>query len=449
MSAVLDAVDGGRGVLVPGVSIAFPGGTMRFSSASFSSVSGSHYTGKVLNWGAINYQRSDRGGQLAAVETRVTVDDTDRSIARVYAGASAGSVRGVAATIYLMTPDVASASSMVIFTGVVTKVSFPSPFVAEITMRTNDDQLQRKSPRGGWALTRQNWPNAEPENYGKMAPIIYGTHDSSKFQTSPGLIPTLLVDKIAYRYLVSAGRMKSITRVFVDGASISSGLYTTEYLTRNGRIYTVIKFDSAADATTAGVADADGVSLPDVEVTCDLVGYETVGDGSGTVISGPLGQWAHWISNFVLGDYASGAWAANSSLIDSTSLTAAETRLTDIGAIGAHYVADPLTGIEITAKICQTYKLRVWWNYAGKIAVAKDDPHVESPYGGTRWRYYRDETGPFAFRDDDFQRKTRTVARSAYSASQESYLQTLEVVADAGATTELQDFMDMPWSAAN
>ena len=432
MSAVLDAVAGGRGVLIPGVSIAFPGGTMRFASASISSVTGSHYTGRVLNWGAINYQRSDRGGQLAAVETRVTVDDTDRSIARVYAGASAGSVRGVAATIYLMTPDVASASWMTIFTGVVTKVSFPSPFVAEITLRTQDDQLQRKSPRGGWALTRQNWPNAEPENYGKMAPINYGTADSSKFQTTPALIPTYKIDGVTFRYLVCAGKAKSITRVFVDGVATPTG-WTTEYVTRNGRIYTCLNF-----TTDQG----------DAEVTCDLVGFEAVGDGSGAVISNPATQWAHWISNFVLGDYTSGAWAANSSLIDSTSLTTAETRLTRIGATGSHYVADPLTGIEITARLCQTYKLRAWWNYAGKIVIAKDDPHVSNPYGGTRWRYYRDETGPFAFRDDDFQRKTRTVARSAYSASQQSYLQTLEVVADT-ATTELQDFLDMPWSATH
>lgn len=433
MSAVLDAVDGGRGVLVPGVSIAFPGGTMRFASASFSSVTGSHYTGKVLNWGAINCQRSDRGGQLSAVETRVLVDDTDRSVARVHAGASAGSVRGVAATIYLMTPDVASASSMVIFTGVVTKVSFPSPFVAEITMRTNDDQLQRKSPRGGWALNRQNWPNADPQVYGKVAPITYGTHDSSKFQTTPGLIPTLLVDKVTFRYLVCAGKAKSITRVFVAGVATPTG-WTTEYVTRNGRIYTCLNF-------TADQGDA--------EVTCDLVGFEDVGDGSGAVISGPATQWAHWISNFVLGDYTSGAWAAHNALIDSTALSTLETRLVGIGATGAHYVADPLTGIEITARFCNTFKLRAWWTYAGKIAVAKDDPHVSDVYGGTRWRYYRDETAPFSFRDDDFQRKTRTVARSAYSASQGSYLQTLEVVGDAGATTELQDFQDMPWSAAS
>lgn len=437
MSAFIDAISGGRGRVIPGLSVAFPGGTMRFASASMSSISTSHYTGKVLNWGQINYQRSERGGQLSAVETRVQVDDADRSIARVYAGASSGSVRGSAATIYLMSPDVASSSWMTIFTGVVTKVSFPSPFVAEITLRTNDDQLQRKSPRGGWALTRQNWPNADPENYGKMAPIIYGVHDSSKFQTTPGLIPTLLIDKITFRYLVCAGKAKSITRVFVDGVATPTG-WTTEYVTRNGRIYTCLNF-----TTDQGEAD----------VTCDLVGYEHIGDGSGNVIAspnyGPATQWAHWISNFVLGDYMTGAWAAHNSIIDSTALSALETRLMGIGADGAHYVADPLTGIEITARFCNTFKLRAWWTYAGKIAIAKDDPHVSDVYGGERWRWYRDEAGPFAFRDNDFERKTRTVARAAYSASQGSYLQTLEVVADAGATTELQDFQDMPWSAAS
>ena len=429
MSAVIVAVAGGRGLLVPGITVAFPGETLRMASAPYSSVTGLHYKPKVLSFGAISYRRSDRGGRTSTVETQVTIDDTDRTIARLYAGVYAGTLEGSAATIQLMTPTIASSSWLTVLAGVVTRISFPTQFVAELTVRANDAQLTRKR---GWAITRQNWPNAAADAYGKIAPTFYGTHNSATFQTHPGMIPTIYIDVLAFRYLVCGGKAKSITRVFVDGVQTPTG-WAVEYITRAGRIYTCVTF-----TTDQG----------DAVITVDGVGYEDVGDGSGTAISDPLTIWAHWISNFVLGDYLSGAWFANNALLDSTSLTATSAIIATIGDIGAPYSAVPFTGEDITAKLCTTYKLRTWWTPAGLLAIGKDDPHVADVYGGTHWKYYREEVAPFAFRDEEFNRKSRILARSAFSASQGSYLQSLEVV-NAAATTELSDSIDMPWSACS
>ena len=420
---------------VIGLNVAFPGSTMRVASVPYSSASGGQYLPRVMSWGSLNYKRSDRGGSLTAVETEVTVDDTDRTIARIYSGASADSVRGSVATIYEMEEGVASSSWRILFYGIVVRVSFPSPFVTKLTLRTNDDQLQRKSPNGHWVITPQNWPNADPKVYGQSARILYGTHDSSKFRTGPGLVPTIKLDGVAFRYLICAARAKSITRVFVDGVlSTPTTDWSTEYVTRGGRLYTCVTFTSD---------QGDGV------VTADVVGYDTNADSTGTVISDPVSQWAHWLSNFVLGDYTGiGGWFAHNALISTSELAVASALLSALPATGSPHASTPLTGIEITANLCKTYKFRAWWTMAGKIAIGKDNPHVTDVYGGTNWKYYRDELGPFAFRDDDFQRKSRLVVRSAPSAADNSYLQSLEVV-DASATTVLQDFLDMPWSASS
>lgn len=426
----LSSIAGGRASAFWGLSVSFPGNTMKMSSAPFTSATGGHFSPKVLSWGGLNYSISDRSGRLNAVETRVLVSDVDRTIARIVEGSSSDSVRGSAAVIYLATPTVASSSWLTVFSGVVAKVSFPRPFEAEITLRTNDDQLNRVSPRGGWALTRVQWPNAKAEVFDSFAPVLYGVHDASTTQTGPGLVPTLYVDTIEFRYLVCGGKAKSIDRVYVNGTQTGSG-FTTEYVTRNGRIYTCINFTS---------------DQGDAEITCDANGYESVGDGSGTTITNPATQMAHRLSNFALGDYMTGSWLSTSSLIDSTTLSAAETYFTNLGARGSIYEATKRTGLDIIAQYCNSWRMRAWWTLAGKIGQGYENPFA-TPYAGTRVRWYRDEIGPFSLVDDDFRVTSRIIVRQAYSASQSAYLASLEVV-DASASVENQEALDLELSEA-
>jgi hypothetical protein len=435
----LSAIAGGRATVFGALTVSFPGSyTFRASSGTFTSVTGGHYPAKVLSWGTLSYTISDRAGRLNAVETRITVADTDRTIARLVSGVYADSIRGSAATIKLATPTVASSSWATLFSGVVARISFPKPFEAEITIRTQDDQLLRVSPRGGWALTRVQWPNAKAEVFDKFAPVLYGYHDSSPFQTTPGLVPTLYVDTTQFRYLVCAGKAKSLTRVFKDGVQITSGGSTDyggafEYLTRNGRIYTCLKF-----TTDQG----------DAVFTIDALGYESVGDGSGSVITNPATIWAHRLTNFSLGDYLTGSWLSTNAIIDATSLSDAEAYFTSLGT-GAHasvYDAERTTGMEITAAYCDSFRMRSFWTRSGTLATNYEDIFAD-PYGGTRLRHYREETGPFALREDDYKLVSRYIIRSAYSSSQDSYLQTLEVV-DASVTNDTQESLDLAWSEA-
>lgn len=426
----LSAIAGGRGRAAWGLNISFPGSTQRLSSEPFTSATGEHYSAKVKSWGSLSYQISDRSGRLPSVETRVQVYDTDRTINRLVSGTSANSIRGSAAAIYLATPTVASSSWLTVFSGKVSKVSFPKPFVAEITLRVADDHLQRLSPRGGWTLTRVSWPNAKAEVFDSPAPVLYGVHDASTMQTGPGLVPLPYVDTIGFRYLVCAGAAKSVDRVYVNGVQTGSG-WSKTYVTVNGRLYTLVDF-----TTDQGTA----------EITCDATGYETVGDGSGTLITNPATQWAHRLTNFVLGDYLTGSWLSTNALIDSTSLTAAEAYFTSLGAKGSDHDDQRRTGLDITARYCHTFGMRSWWTLDGKIAQGYED-HFSAPYGNTRWRWYRDEQGPFSLEEEDFQVASRVVGKQARSASQGVYLATLEAM-DASQASETQETLDLELSEA-
>jgi len=432
MSAVIDAIAGGRGDVALGLSVSLPGSTQLLSSASFTSATGGSYVGKVLSWGSLSYDVSDRGGRLNAVEARVQVDDSERTIARIVAGSSSDSVRGSTAVIYVTTPTVASSSWFTLFAGKVSRISFPSPFVAEITLRVADDQLQRTSPRGGWALTRQSWPNAKAEICaGGFPPVLYGTHDASYTQTGPGLVPTLYADTVLFRYIVCAGKAKSLTRVYVDGAQVAGATYGSafDYVTKNGRLYSCITFTS---------------DQGDAEVTCDAEGYATT-YGGGTLMTNPATQWAHRLSNFVLADWTGGAaYESTSSLIDSTTLSAAETYFTALGARGSDYDAERRTGMDIISRFCTSWRMLSWWTYAGKVGIGYENPFA-TPYTGTRLRWYRDEVAPFALEEQDHRIMSRILVKQAKSASQGSYLSTLEVV-DASVTDDTQEALDLELS---
>jgi hypothetical protein len=300
--------------------------------------------------------------------------------------------------------------------------------VAEIVMRVNDDALQRLSPRGGWVLNRVAWPNAKAEVFDKVAPVLYGQHDASGMQTGPGLIPCPYVDTIEFRYLVCAGKAKAVDRVYVDGLETGSG-WATEYITKNGRIYTCVNF-----TTDQG----------DAEVTVDAQGYEAVGDGSGALITNPATQWAHWLTNFVLGDYMTGAWLSTNALIDSTTLTAAEAYLTSLSARGSAYSDERQTGHDVVARFCNSWRMRSWWTLEGKVAIGYENIFAQ-PYTGTRLRWYKDELGKFSLVEDDWQVTSRITVRQAKSASQGSYLTTFEVQ-DASVSSDTQDALDLDWS---
>lgn len=428
--STLSDLEGGRGLAVWLLKVQFPGGnTLLLSSAPYTSATLGNFVAKVLDWGGLDYKVSDREGRLDTVMTRVVVADTDRTIKKLYEGVYADQLRGSVATQYLVTPT--NATPLTVFEGIIVRISFPKDGQAELTMKTNDDQLKRDTPRGGWKLTRKNWPNADPTVYDSFARLAYGYHDASGIRALVGMLPTLYVDKLQYRYLVCAGKAKTLLRVYKDGVIQSAALYGSafEYVTVDGRIYSCIKF--SADQGTA-------------VITCDAEGYEAVGDGSGAVITNPATEWAHRLTNFVLGDYKTGAWLSTNALIDSPTLAAAEAHLTLKGAKGSDYGEDEISGLEIIAKFCASWRYRSFWTLSGKIGIGYEN-FCALPYTGRRWRWWRDEVGEFAYVEDDVQRITRLVVKTTYSAADAKFLTSFEVV-DASPAAPVQGQIDLEMS---
>lgn len=439
----LDAIAGGRALAVWGLMVQFPGSiTARWGNAGYTSVSGGHFQGVIKSLSAITRAASGRDGRLPAVQFTARMYDHDRSLARFLSGVYAKQIRGSAVTLRLMTPTVAWADCTTFFSGQVVRWSVPEPFVVELVCRTDDERINRPSFQP--TIDRNTWSNAAPEVYNKVAPVLYGTQDvSTQRATGPGMLPLLLVDQGAYRYLLCVGRAKTVTRVYVGELQISSSLYTTEYLTLKGRIYTLVKFDDAADATAAGVADSDGVALPNVEVTCDADGYETVGDGSGSVITRPVSILSHFLSNFVLGEYMTGAWLATNALIDVTAELADNVA---IDAGGSFYSSERITGADAIAAYCTSFERRCFWSKNFQVGFGAD-PVFAQPYTGPVISWHKMEVSQASFVDKDHAVTSRITARQCYSSAEDSYFQTLDIE-DAGASIESVREMDRPWSEA-
>lgn len=439
----LDAIQGGRGLMVYGLEVVIPGATLRVAKAPYTSVSGGHYDGVGESFGSISRAVSGRDGQLPAVEATFSFWDHDRTWQRVLAGVTARSVRGSAATLYRMAPTLNSSQWSKAFEGQIVRWGLAQPFLVRVVARTNDEQILRPSRQV--PIDRNTWPNAFPEVYSKVGPVLFGYHDSSTQQVSPGLVPCLLVDQSIYRYLLCVGRAKSVLRVFVNGTQISSSLYSTSYVTVKGRIYTTILFDTAADALSAGVADADGVAVTSAVVTCDAEGYESVGDGSGSLVTNPTTQLSMFLSNFVLDDYLTGNWLS-SSLLDSTLFTAEAAVMTALTAGGSFYKADRITGREAIALYCQSFERRCFWSRNFKIGLDGEKVFTQ-PYLGNVIAWTKVETKPFAFEEKDWRITSEITERQCYSPSQDAFLQTL-TLQDAAASIVSVSEVDRLWSEA-
>ncbi len=183
LSANLKARLSGPGAQVAWlVDVGLPGGTRRYAEASYSPAARGHYEGKLLGIGQLDDAISDRSGTLQANEIVFVVSDTDRSLAMLFEGASAGSVVGSSVTVRLAEAGVAEADWSTRFTGVISNVGFSEPFAATIRARTDDLALRRKTPKGAWVITAADWPACKAEVVGLTYPLLYGVLSAQLYQ---------------------------------------------------------------------------------------------------------------------------------------------------------------------------------------------------------------------------------------------------------------------------
>lgn len=345
--------------LAPDVSILLKitvGSTVyRFSDQGASFVSDGSYYDDVLSWGGGPSRGvTQKTNSLELTNWEVTLNDTDQTITKLLEGPLRHSVRGSPAVVYLASRNVASADWLTLNTGRIDTFGQSSPLAWTFQISPNDLPLQRESvPKG--KVTESDWPASALAVRGLRTPILYGRVSSAN-GANDGAIPCHYVDSGGFRYLVCAGWAKSVDTVYKDGVAVAASAYTITHPVVNGRLYTLIDFTATQGASS---------------ITCDAQGYETVGDGSGTLITDPPTVLAHLLHNWVYGDYRTGPWLTSTAPVDAASF--ATTFFSARGYEASAYIATKRTGLALVNDFLKSFEMRGYWSTDGKMALHVED----------------------------------------------------------------------------
>ena len=203
----------------------------------------------------------------------------------------------------------------------------------EFSLSYLDEALpRRRMELARFAPTAPEATGWHPGVAGFPEPILYGTlsHAAYAADLRYGACPCYPVgaESIAgnpswVRMLIAGHASKEVEALYIDGVVVDAARYGadvlcpgktgwpfgTTYRDIGGRRYTV--------AYIIG-ADATALVTGEVAMSADVKGIETVGDGSGTLITAIYDQYLHWLTNFGLGDYQTGAWLSIPTWPDST-----------------------------------------------------------------------------------------------------------------------------------
>jgi hypothetical protein len=411
----------------PLLTVSFPGGSKLVSSTAVASASLGLFEGRVLRWDTLRRGVAERTCGLESVDFSVDVSDVDRYFSNLLAGANGHGVRGSAFTLQLGSPNVIPADWFTLWAGVLADWEEPSPLVWTWQFRPNDLALERPFPKT--PIGPADWPNASKEARGLWPNLLYGRISIS---AQGGAISCPLVDITGCRYMVCAGRAKTVLSVFVDKVPVTSG-YSITYPVVNGRVYTLIVF-----TTTQGEA----------VITADIEGYETVGDGSGALIENPAEQLQHLLVNWIWGDYKTGAWlSASTAPVDTTLFSAAATFLSNRGYKGSRVLggqSTQQTGLSALEEWCSSLQCQPLWRNNGKLMIKFENP-AANPYPAITLDGDRHVVAFGGLRSSSQDLMDRVNLQYLYDHVEGQYTQTLEV-RDPSLTHEIPDSLELPWS---
>jgi len=324
------------------------------------------YEPRVVSWGG-SIERGvspTESGLDLSNDVDVLLNDHDQAITTILEGAARNSVRGATAVIYLASRNVGPGDWLTLYSGRIETYSQPSPLLWSFRLAPHDQPLRRESVPKPKILV-SDWPTAALAARDLPAPILYGRVSSSN-GTNDGAVACHYVDSVGFRYLVCAGRAKAVETVYKDGVSVAAANYAITYPVVNGRLYTVIDFTATQGTST---------------ITCDAQGYDSVGDGSGTLITDPAAIAKHLLVNWIYGDWQNGAWLSDSTApVDVTSF--GTTFFSTRGYEASVYVATKRRGVDVLNDLLKSFEAKACWTAAGTITLKVED--------FTSWSYVSD-----------------------------------------------------------
>jgi hypothetical protein len=169
-----------------------------------------------------------------------------------------------------------------------------------------------------------------------------------------------------YRYVVPCGGWAYEGEdIFVGGTRTTTNI-AFNWITRNGRRYTVI--DSTTDRGTS-------------TITCNFKGPETVGDREGTWIPHPVDILKHLLANWIFARSEMGIWTADLTdlPIDEASFDAAKASLANRAGgcpyVVGRWITEERQALSYVNEICESIGVAPYWTPEGKLALYYHDPH--------------------------------------------------------------------------
>jgi len=394
------------------------------------------YAGRLLNIAGPARACSDGKSGIPPTEVTFELEDSDRSFVSVVDGASGHMVQRCSATVTLGSVNIPQPQWFRVFEGVLHRFDYEGEGRWSGRITPNDLPLGNEQGGGFWPkafIFGPDWPNADPAALAQYGPLIYGQHDSTT-TTAKGAVPLVYVDRVGFRYLVCWGRAKSIDAVYVDGVKASSG-WSVVYTEVGGRLCTLVDF-----TTDQGEA----------AITADVQGYETVGDGSGTLIESPSDVIRHTLAQWIYGDYKTGNWLPLSTApTDAASFEATKAIHSRTSAKSARRIfgAQRRAGQDLT-DWARSWQVRLFWTNSGKIGAREIDNRLEWLYRDDQTGWIRFDETPWApaFRPDWERVIDRVAIEYHYQEAEGKYLFNLEV-RDPSLTVENPENLQLPWSA--
>jgi IPT/TIG domain len=310
--------------------------------------------GRVVRWGDVMRGLSRIDGQIESTSFSWTEEDTTRAY-RVLLARHRNAFKDRPVT-WRMIDDQSRRQLQRPYTVIKGFVTAYSPSAGLLFDFTCEDSFSQSfslahgvaiPQRLIWADDFPNMPQTtDPDHPGvqvpmfRPVPIIYGLIAGPGGQCPAIYVGTQTIGGTPYRKFLLAGHaVKSIDAIYYDHvqqtiatvagvggdwlipgyAGWTAAFGATPYEDINGHRYTVVYGKGTAADTAAGYVEVTSTEKV-VPVSFDVQGIESVGDGSGGLITDLLQQYLHCMTNWVLQSYETGLWLSIPTFVDEPSI---------------------------------------------------------------------------------------------------------------------------------
>jgi hypothetical protein len=335
------------------------GTTHRYAGSWIASDSLGMYKNFIPDGGFGNSKRAIpiRGDRLHSPTMSITVHDMDGVLNAILSGQYSRQIRGADARLRIMAQNIAAEAYHLRFSGQILHVSKPkrATYVFDLGPKAPELETLLRVP----IVTKAIWPDADAAAIGKPAPLVYGVHSSASLG-SRGMLPTLYVDDVNFRYLVSHQYIESIDAVYVDHVVQGSG-FATSYREVEGHRYTLLDFTGDQGTSTITV-DATG-------------GVPTGARGTFDEITNPATQLKAIVANYIFNEWDGQPdnWHDETdSPIYNELFQVTEQMFNNRGVKGAISISEQMTGLAFINLWSSEY-CPAFWTSDAKLAIRPND----------------------------------------------------------------------------